>query len=140
LKVLNQYDIKIKACQVVIIGSGRLTGKPLLLSLLNQQATVSVLNEFTASLDDYTRKADILISGAGQANIINYNVIKKGAVVIDAGISVETIHGGKSMLKGDIDSTGIEKKAKIFVPSSGGLGPITVAMVMRNLIELNNES
>ncbi len=136
LKVLNEYDIKMKARQVVIIGSGRLTGKPLLLSLLNQRATVSVLNKFTPSLADYTKRADILISGAGQANIINHNIIKKGAVVIDAGMSVETLHGGKSVLKGDIDSRGIEKKAKFFVPSSGGLGPITVAMVMKNLVKL----
>jgi len=140
LKVLDQYDIKMKAQQIVLIGSGRLTGKPLLLSLLNQQATVSVLNKLTPSLADYTKKADILISGAGQANIINYNIIKKGAVVIDAGMSVENLHNGKNILRGDIDPLGVEKKAKMFVPSSGGLGPITVAMLMKNLVKLNHYS
>ncbi len=139
LKVLDQYDIKVKAQRVVLIGSGKLTGKPLLLSLLNQQATVSVLNKFTPSLADYTKKADILISGAGQTNIINYNIVKEGAVVIDAGMSIKTLRNGKNVFRGDIDPAGIEKKARIFVPSSGGLGPITVAMVMKNLVKLNNK-
>jgi len=140
LKILDQYDIKVKAQQVVLIGSGQLTGKPLLLSLSNQQATVSVINKFTPSLADYTKRADILISGAGQKNIIDYNIIKKGAVVIDAGISINTLRNGKNVFKGDINPVGIEKKAKIFVPSSGGLGPITVAMVMKNLVELNKNN
>jgi len=140
LKILDQYDIKVKAQQIVLVGSGQLTGKPLLLSLSNQGATVSVVNKFTPSLADYTKRADILISGVGQSNIINYNIVKKGSIVIDIGINVETLRNGKNVFKGDIDPVGIEKKAKIFVPSSGGLGPITVAMVMKNLVELNSKA
>jgi len=136
LKVFAQYDIKVEAQNVVIVGSGRLVGKPLSLELMRRGATVTVLNKFTSSLAEYVSRADVLISGTGQINLIDQKMIKKGAVVIDAGMSVEATRSGKQVLKGDVSPVGLEKKVKIFVPSSGGLGPITVATLMENLIKL----
>jgi len=136
LKVFAQYDINVEAKSVVIVGAGQLVGKPLAIELLRRGATISVLNSLTPRISDYSLGAEILISGVGKPGIITQEMIKKGACIIDAGISSETAMSGKKIFKGDIDFTGIDKKAKLIVPSSGGLGPITVAMVMNNLVEL----
>jgi len=134
LKVVDQYDIKVKARHVVIIGAGRLVGKPILIEFIKHGATVTVLNQFTPSLKEHTIKADILISATGQPGIIKENMLKKGSVVFDIGMGTEK---NKGVLRGDIDINGIEKKAEIFVPSSNGIGPIMVVMLMKNLIDLN---
>jgi methylenetetrahydrofolate dehydrogenase (NADP+)/methenyltetrahydrofolate cyclohydrolase len=115
---------------IVIVGAGRLVGKPLAVWFLNQQHTVSVLNKNTKSISDFTKKADVLVSGVGSPGLINAKMIKRGAVVIDAGTSESN---GK--LVGDINPN-VEKKASVFSPVPGGIGPLVVIMVFRNLIEI----
>jgi len=137
LSLLKNYKIKLKGKNVVIIGAGRLIGLPLNLQLLKEKATLLVLNEFTKNISFFTNKADILISGVGKPNLIKSNMIKKGAVVIDAGISQRN---GKVI--GDVDFKEVSKKASYITPVPGGVGPMTVVSLLENLVELNksNES
>lgn len=130
--LFKNYKIKIKQKNVVILGAGELIGRPLALWLLQKMATVSVLNEFTKDAASFTKKAGILISGAGRPNLIKGQMIKKGVIIIDGGVSFY-----KSKLTGDIDFGSISKKASYVAPVPGGLGPMTVACLLENLIKIN---
>ena len=135
LSLLKNYKIKLKGKNVVIVGTGRLIGLPLNLQLLKEKATLLVLNEFTKNISFFTNKADILISGVGKPNLIKSNMIKKGAVVIDAGISQRN---GKVI--GDVDFKEVSKKASYITPVPGGVGPMTVVSLLENLVELNESN
>jgi methylenetetrahydrofolate dehydrogenase (NADP+)/methenyltetrahydrofolate cyclohydrolase len=129
---LKEYKIETKGKNILIIGAGRLVGYPLAIWFLQQNATVSVLNKYTKNTESFTKKADILISGVGKPNLIRGNMIKKGVVAIDAGTSVES---GK--LSGDINFKEVSKKASYITPVPGGVGPMTVACLLENLVRLN---
>lgn len=131
LELLKNYSIKLKGKDIVIVGVGRLVGFPLATQLLKEKATVSVLNEFTKDTPSFIKKADILISGTGRPNLIKGDMIKKGAVIIDAGTSIKN---GK--LVGDIDFRSVSKKASFLTPVPGGVGPLTVASLLKNLVKL----
>jgi methylenetetrahydrofolate dehydrogenase (NADP+)/methenyltetrahydrofolate cyclohydrolase len=132
LELLKNYKIKIIGKDIVIIGAGRLVGFPLAIQLLKEKATVSALNEFTKDTPSFTKKADILISGVGKSNLIRGNMIKKGVVIIDAGT---TMKNGK--LVGDVNFKSVFKKASFITPVPGGVGPMTVACLLKNLVKLN---
>jgi len=131
LYLLKEYKINLKGKNVVIVGAGRLVGFPLAIQLLKEKATLSVLNEFTKDTPSFTKKADILVSGVGKPNLIKGDMVKKGAVVIDAGCSIKN---GK--LEGDIDFKSVSKKASFITPVPGGVGPMTVACLLENLLKL----
>lgn len=146
LRLLKNYRLDLKGKNTVILGAGRLVGNPLALRFLKEKATVSVLNEFTKDTPSFTRKADILISGVGKPNLIKGSMIRRGAVVIDAGISMKTTTrpphspargGSLGKLLGDIDFKSVSKKAKYITPVPGGVGPMTVACLLENLVKLN---
>lgn len=132
--LLKEYKIKIKGKNAAVVGAGRLVGKPLTNWLLQEKATVSVINETTKNTSYFSKAADILISGVGKPNLIKAHMVKKGAVVIDAGTSLQ---GGK--LRGDVDFKNVSKKASHITPVPGGVGPVTVACLLENLIRLNKE-
>jgi len=134
LEILKNYKINVLGKDIVIIGVGRLVGFPLATQLLKEKATVSVLNEFTKDAIFFTRKADILISGVGKPNLIKESMIKKRAVVIDAGAIMKN---GK--LAGDVDFKSVSKKASFLTPMPGGVGPMTVACLLKNLVILNTK-
>ena len=115
---------------MVVVGAGRLIGRPLTLWFLQKEATVIVANKFTKNIASFIKKADIIISGTGVANIIKGNMVKKGVVVIDAGDSRK----GKKLV-GDIDFKSVAKKASYITPVPGGVGPMTVACLLENLVE-----
>lgn len=129
--LLKASHTSLKGKRVTVVGAGRLVGLPLIFWLLSQGATVSVANKFTKDLSLLTKKADILISATGKPLLIKGNMVKKGAVVIDAGTSVE---GGRT--KGDVDLKSVAKKAKYLAPVPGGVGPLTVACLFYNLLTL----
>ncbi|MFH1181201.1 MAG: bifunctional 5,10-methylenetetrahydrofolate dehydrogenase/5,10-methenyltetrahydrofolate cyclohydrolase [bacterium] len=150
--LLERYRINIKGKNIVIVGAGRLVGYPLALGLLRQNATVTVLNRHTQDLSSFTKKADILISGVGKPSLIKGNMVKKGVVVIDAGSAMEKrkavgdevcpLRGFPSSspslrLVGDVDFQSVSKKASYITPVPGGVGPLTVACLLDNLVELN---
>lgn len=132
LCLLKNYKIELKGKDVVVIGAGRLVGFPLAIQLLKEKATLSVLNEFTKDAPSFIKKANILISGVGKPNLIRGDMVKKGAVIIDAGCSMK-----KGKLVGDVDFKEVSKKASYITPVPGGVGPMTVACLLENLVKLN---
>ncbi len=127
----EEYDIEYQLKYIVVVGAGRLVGKPVSIWLLNAGATFSVVRSLTPDISVFTKKADIIISGAGKPNLITGDMVKEGVMVIDVGLSVV---GGR--LVGDIDFDSVLKKAAYITPVPGGVGPLAVAMIFKNLIIL----
>jgi methylenetetrahydrofolate dehydrogenase (NADP+)/methenyltetrahydrofolate cyclohydrolase len=120
---------KVKGKEVVIVSHSTLIGKPLALMLLARNATVSVCHEFTKDLASHTKNADILVSATGVPKLIKASMVKDGAVVIDVGVAKT-----KEGICGDVDFEAVKKKASCITPVPGGVGPMTVAMVIENTV------
>lgn len=131
---LEEYKLSIRAKNLVLVGAGRLVGFPLAVWLGRKKATVSVVNKLTKDISSFTGNADILISGAGKPNLITEDMVKKGVVIIDAGTSFN-----KRKLVGDVDFESVSKKASYITPVPGGVGPMTVACLLENLVKLNTK-
>ena len=129
IKLLEEYKIKISGENVVIVGRGNIVGHPLGLAMLNKDATVTIAHSKTNNLKDITKKADILISATGIPHLIKEDMIKENATIIDVGVS--KIDG---KIVGDVDFLNVSKKASYITPNPGGVGPMTVAMIIDNLI------
>ncbi|MFA5211128.1 MAG: tetrahydrofolate dehydrogenase/cyclohydrolase catalytic domain-containing protein [Patescibacteria group bacterium] len=129
LTILKELKINLKEKNIVIVGAGALVGKPLSIILLNKQATITVCNEYTQNLKEKTKKADILISAVGKRKLITADMVKKGAIVIDTGICFEN-----KKMYGDVDFEKVNKKASYITPTPGGVGPITVSLLLKNVI------
>lgn len=127
--LLNEYKVTVKGANTVVVGCGKLVGKPVAVYLMREGATVSVVNRSTKNISWFTRNADIIVSGAGSSSIIKGDMIKEGAVVIDAGSSSED-----GSVRGDVDRESVEKKALLLSPVPGGVGPLTVYCLLANLI------
>ena len=139
--LLKKAKKNLVGAKVVVVGAGRLVGLPTALWLTQQGASVLMVQKGTRNIPQIIAKADIVISGVGKPGLITGKMIKKGAVVIDAGTSVE---GGPSTglrassTKGDIDFKSVSKKAGFLSPVPGGVGPLTVACLFSNLFLLND--
>ena len=131
-RLLKKYKIGLRGKYVVIVGAGRLVGKPAALWAMNDGATISILNKLTPKISDFTKKADIIISGVGKPRLITEDMVKEGAVIIDAGTSKED-----NRIVGDVDFESVSKKAGYITPVPGGIGPMTVASLLENLVKLN---
>ena len=129
IKLLEEYKIKISGENVVIVGRGNIVGHPLGLAMLNKDATVTIAHSKTNNLKDITKKADILISATGIPHLIKEDMIKENATIIDVGVA--KIDG---KIVGDVDFINVSKKASYITPNPGGVGPMTVAMIIDNLI------
>jgi len=125
MRILKEYSIKIKGKNVVIIGRGKLVGEPLAKIIKKAGADLMTYDIQTKNLKPHTLKADILISATGCPHLVKENMVKRGTIVIDAGYPI-----------GDVDFENVKKKAKYITPVPGGVGPMTVAMLMNNLIKL----
>ena len=130
IKMLENYNIEIEGAHAVIIGRSNIVGKPLAKCLLNKNATVTVCHSRTKNLKEITKQADILIAAIGKAKFVTADMVKKGATVIDVGIN-RTENG----LIGDTDFEAIKEKASYITPVPGGVGPMTIAMLMNNVIK-----
>ena len=128
--MLDYYNIDVRGKDVCIVGRSNIVGRPLASYLLNKDATVTVCHTKTVDLGSKTRNADILIVAAGCPNLIKADDVKEGAVVIDVGIN-RTENG----LCGDVDFENVKDKCSYITPVPGGVGPMTVAMLMENVIE-----
>ncbi len=128
LDIIHSEQIDLVGKKVVILGAGALVGKPLSLLLMNERATVTVCNSATINIKKICKQADILITGVGKKDLVRGNMVKKGALVIDAGICFEN---GK--IFGDVNVREIEKKASV-TPTPGGVGPLTVAKLLWNTV------
>lgn len=129
--IFEKFNIEPIGKNIVVIGRGILVGKPIANWLINEGATVTILNSKTLNPGDYTLIADVIISGVGKPGLIKPDIVKEGVIMIDAGTSMKD---GK--LKGDFDPA-VAGRASLFTPVPGGVGPVTVAMLFKNLIELN---
>lgn len=129
--LFSAYEIPIKGKEVVVVGSGRLVGLPLIAWLQNEGVVARVANKDTKDLPSLTQRADIIISGVGKKGLVKGDMVKKGVVVVDAGTSVAE---GKTM--GDIDFESVSQKASYISPVPGGVGPVTVACLFQNLVLL----
>lgn len=129
IRLLEGYNLPIKGKHVVIINHSNLIGKPLAVMMLNRGATVTVCNEFTVNLKEHAKKADILISGTGKAGLVKSDMVKEGCIVVDVGVSKR----GEKIL-GDVDFEEVKKKASYITPVPGGIGPMTVAMLLENVV------
>lgn len=131
MKMFEEYNIDLKGKHVVILGRSNIVGKPLIQCCLQKHATVTVCHSKTENLREHTKRADVIISAIGQAKFVKADMVKDGAVIIDVGINRD--ENGK--LVGDVDFENVEKKASYITPVPGGVGPMTIAMLMNNVIK-----
>lgn len=127
IKLLDYYDIPLKGKHAVVVGRSNIVGKPMSLMLLRRDCTVTVCHSKTENLAKYTKDADILVCAVGKKHIITADMVKDGAVVLDAGIN--RVDG---KIYGDADFDEISKKAAYITPVPGGVGPMTITMLMYN--------
>ena len=135
VKMLEEYDIETEGKNVVIIGRSNIVGKPLIQCMLKKNATVTVCHSRTKDLKNIVSRADIVIAALGKAKFITQDMVKDGAVIIDVGIN--RTEEGK--LVGDVDFENVEKKASYITPVPGGVGPMTIAMLMTNVVKAAKE-
>jgi methylenetetrahydrofolate dehydrogenase (NADP+) / methenyltetrahydrofolate cyclohydrolase len=132
IELLDRYSLPIQGKKAVVVGRSIILGKPVALLLLNRHATVTVCHSRTLDLASETRQADILVAAVGQAELINGDMVKPGAVVVDAGYNrVE----GRQGDVGDVEYESAKDVASWITPVPGGVGPMTIAMLLRNTIE-----
>lgn len=129
IRLLKEYNINISGANAVIIGRSNIVGKPLAQSLLNEDATVTVCHSKTQNLNQITKNADILISAVGKPKFVTKDMVKDNAVIIDVGIN--RIDG---KIIGDVDFENVKEVASYITPVPGGVGPMTIAMLMHNVV------
>lgn len=130
LTILDHEHVPLQATDIVIVNHSNVVGKPLAALLLHRNATVTVCHVFTQNLKQYTSQADILITGAGVANLITKDHIKNNAIIVDVGI-VETNSG----VRGDVNVESVKEKASRITPVPGGVGPVTIACALSNMVK-----
>ena len=135
IKMFEEYNIDLTGKNVVILGRSNIVGKPLIQCCLNKNATVTVCHSKTKDLEEYTKRADILIAAIGKSKFVKRDMLKNGVVVIDVGINRS--EDGK--LTGDVDFEEVEKIASYITPVPGGVGPMTIAMLMNNVIKATKQ-
>jgi methylenetetrahydrofolate dehydrogenase (NADP+) / methenyltetrahydrofolate cyclohydrolase len=129
IRLLEEYKLQIAEKNAVVIGRSKIVGRPMALMLLNRDATVSICHSKTIDLAAYTRTADIIVAAAGSPRLLKADMVKKGAVIIDVG----TTKIGKKLF-GDVDFDNVKEKAAYITPVPGGIGPMTVAMLLENTV------
>ena len=129
LYLLKTYGIELSGKSAVIIGRSKIVGKPMALTLLNEDCTITVCHSKTRDLKEITSRADIIVATVGKPHFVTADMVKEGAVVVDVGIN-RTENG----LVGDVDFENVSKKASYITPVPGGVGPMTVAYLMKNTL------
>lgn len=124
----------LKKKEIVLLGTGATGGQPIARSFSRRKINLLVCDSKTPSVKRLLRRADIVISAIGSANIVKTRMLKKGVIAIGVGIARQEKKNGKTALTGDFEENGLEKKASFYTPTPGGLGPLTVAALMENLV------
>ncbi|XGV99808.1 MAG: bifunctional methylenetetrahydrofolate dehydrogenase/methenyltetrahydrofolate cyclohydrolase FolD [Leptolyngbya sp. BL-A-14] len=135
MRLLQAYDVSPKGQHAVVIGRSILVGKPQALMLLEADATVTVAHSRTPDLGAIARTADILVVAVGRPELITAEMVKPGAIVVDVGMNRIADASGKSRLVGDVDFASVQPIAKLLTPVPGGVGPMTVAMLLQNTVQ-----
>lgn len=131
IQLLKRSNIEIEGKECVIVGRSNIVGKPMALLMLRENATVTICHSRTKDLKEVTKRADILIVAIGKPKFVTADYVKEGAVVIDVGIH----RNEENKLCGDVDFESVEPKVSAITPVPGGVGPMTIAMLMNNCIE-----
>ena len=131
IRMLEEYNIPIEGKHAVVIGRSNIVGKPLSQCLLSKNATITTCHSKTENLKEITKTADILISAVGKVNMVTDDMVKEGAAVIDVGMN----RNEEGKLVGDVDFENVKEKASYITPVPGGVGPMTIAMLMNNVIK-----
>jgi methylenetetrahydrofolate dehydrogenase (NADP+) / methenyltetrahydrofolate cyclohydrolase len=134
MRLLAAQHIDLKGKQAVVIGRSILVGKPIALMLLEQDATVTMAHSRTVDLPAIARTADVLVAAVGRPGFVTADWVKPGAVVVDVGINRVSVEGGKSRLVGDVDYDAVAAIASWITPVPGGIGPMTVTMLLSNTV------
>ncbi len=130
IEILDHYGINVKGMNIVVIGCSNIVGLPLSIMLLRKNATVTVCHKYTKDLREHTRKADMVISCCGVPQLVKNDWIKEGVIIIDIGINIVN---GK--LLGDVDFEDVKDKCSYITPVPGGVGPMTISMLIKQTIE-----
>ncbi|MCI5816100.1 bifunctional methylenetetrahydrofolate dehydrogenase/methenyltetrahydrofolate cyclohydrolase FolD [Ruminococcus sp.] len=130
MELIASTGVSVSGKNCVVIGRSNIVGKPMAMLLLHQNGTVTICHSRTQNLKEICAKADILVAAVGKANFVTADMVKEGAVVIDVGMN--RLEDGK--LCGDVDFAAVEPKAGYITPVPGGVGPMTIAMLMRNTL------
>jgi len=131
MEMFKEYNIDVKGLDACVVGASNIVGKPMQALLLNEFATVDICHIYTKNLKEHTKRADIVIVGVGKPNLITEDMVKDGAIIVDIGIN--RLENGK--LVGDVDFENVSKKASFITPVPGGVGPMTIAMLLKNTIK-----
>jgi methylenetetrahydrofolate dehydrogenase (NADP+)/methenyltetrahydrofolate cyclohydrolase len=131
ITLLDRYGIAMEGKEAVIVGRSNIVGKPLALMLLSRNATVTICHTRTKNLPEVARRAEILVAAAGKAEMIGADMVRDGAVVIDVGVN----RGADGRLVGDVSFAGAAEKASHITPVPGGVGPMTIAMLLKNTLQ-----
>ena len=136
LAILDSLDVPLADMSVCMLGKGMLVGRPVAQMLLSRGISVDVVDSSTEDMEEVTRAADVVISATGQTGLVTGEMLKEGAIVIDAGTSESGSGrpGGRASIAGDVDRASVEKVAAMLSPVPGGVGPVTVAMLMHNVV------
>ncbi len=130
MKLLEYYGIDVSGKRAVVIGRSNIVGKPMAMMLLEKNATVTICHSRTENIADVTKQADILVAAVGRAHFVTADMVKDGAVVIDVGMN--KLDG---VTVGDVDFESVSKKASFITPVPGGVGPMTITMLMANTLK-----
>lgn len=131
MKMLESQNVNLKGAEAVVVGASNIVGKPMALLLQKEGATVTICNSKTKDLTAHTKRADILVVATGRPEMVTGDMIKPGAVVIDVGIN----RGADGKLKGDVEYASAAQVASAITPVPGGVGPMTIVMLLVNTIE-----
>lgn len=132
MRLLEEYEIDLEGKNAVVVGRSNIVGKPISMLLLQRNATVTICHSRTKNLKDICRGADVLVAAVGRANLITGDMVKPGAVVIDVGMN--RLAESKKVV-GDVDFESVEPVAGYITPVPGGVGPMTIAMLLENTLE-----
>lgn len=129
IRALEEYNVPIQGKHAVVVGHSNVVGKPMAAMLINRNATVTVCHVFTDDLKKHTLDADILVVGTGVKHLIKADMVKEGAVIFDVGITEQ-----EGKIYGDVDFDNVIKKASLITPVPGGVGPMTIAILMEHVL------
>lgn len=140
VELLKETGLDLKGLEVVVVGHSEIVGKPIAFLLMSEGATVTVCHHMTRSVAAHARRADALFVAVGKPRLIKADMVKPGAAVIDIGINAETAPDGASRIVGDVDADSVRHVASWITPVPGGVGPVTVAILLRNtMVALNRQ-
>ena len=130
MELIHSTGVKVEGADCVVIGRSNIVGKPMAMLMMHENATVTICHSRTRDLASVCRRADILIAAVGKAGFVTADMVKEGAVVIDVGMN----RNAEGKLCGDVDFAAVEPKASYITPVPGGVGPMTIAMLMKNTV------